>query len=333
MHLLKVTALAVLDRPAIGSLLGWLRPGRCAILMLHRFATPDGTHVGHDPKQLRALLSYLRKSGIDVVDVDHAHATFFEREGQPKPGRPSVAFTVDDGYADLIEVAGPIFSEFDCPATGYVVPDVVDGRRFFWWDQIDWAFRQAAVDSLTIELDGALLRLTWPDDAGRRASVALVGDALKRLPDSERLAFIDELSARVDVPLLSTPRPEYRVVTWDEMRAAEQRGMRFGAHSMTHPILSRCSDAQSAHEILASVGRVRAELANPSQLFCYPNGTDGDFGQREIATVRAAGMRGALSTTHALLGRGHGPQGEWRWKAPRFAYDERPGATARLLLV
>src|SRR5262249_54861760 len=81
---------------------------------------------------------------------------------------------------------------------------------------------------------------------------------------------------------------------WDQARDCEQKGMSFGAHTVTHPILARTDDDQSRREIEESWARVRQELTEPVPVFCYPNGEFTDFSSREIATLRQLGLVGAV---------------------------------------
>lgn len=70
--------------------------------------------------------------------------------------------------------------------------------------------------------------------------------------------------------------------------------MRFGPHTVTHPILSRTDDEQSRRELTDSWARLRAEATQPTPVFCYPNGQWGDFGEREVTTLRELGLLGAV---------------------------------------
>jgi hypothetical protein len=42
---------------------------------------------------------------------------------------------------------------------------------------------------------------------------------------------------------------------------------------------------------------VRAEVASPVPVFCYPNGSWQDFGAREIKTLQEVGIKGAVVDT------------------------------------
>jgi peptidoglycan/xylan/chitin deacetylase (PgdA/CDA1 family) len=332
--LLRLAALGLLGQPWLARVLALGTGPRCVILMLHRFRTSDGDGSGHDPAQLRDLLIGLRRNQVALVDVDAAiHAMRGEGSSEPFPRR-SIAFTVDDGYADLVESGAPVFSEFDCPVTGYVVPGVIDGNCWFWWDQVDWIMRETQVTSLSVELQQQQITVAWSDSASRQLEQNRLIARLKTAEHSALLQFVDAFARAAGVPIAIPAPARYRVLSWDELRAAERRGMRFGAHSMTHPILSRCSAAQSAYEIGESVRRVNQELTNPSKVFCYPNGRADDFGLREMESVREAGLDAAVSSAPGVLrDRGHRAHDPHRQLAvPRFSAVEHIGHITRIFL-
>ena len=326
-HRMKAVALNVMAQPWFVRMLSVRGGARCAFLMLHRFRSPDGDVTGHDPERLRDLLAGLRRSRVAVISAADAIATIGDPDRCRSLPRLSVVFTVDDGYADLVEIGEPIFAEFDCPVTAFVVPGVVDGHCWFWWDQIDWIMRQATAHTLSLELQQQRITLHWTDAISRHHEKNRLIEWLKTVEHDLLLQFVAELARVADVSVAIPAPARYRVLDWNQLRAAEGRGMRFGAHSMTHPVLSQCSAEQSAYEIGESVRRVRQELAAPSTVFCYPNGRAQDFGMREKAAVRAAGQTAALGTTPAVLrspvGRSVDP--DWRLDVPRFPFVEHLG--------
>jgi hypothetical protein len=89
---------------------------------------------------------------------------------------------------------------------------------------------------------------------------------------------------------------EFASITWDEVQYWSGKGMRFGAHTRTHPILSRTSAERSAREITESWTRLREMTSDASQVFAYPNGLRHDFGAREMATLDALGALGAVTS-------------------------------------
>lgn len=317
---LRSAALDALAHPWMSRALASRGGARSIILMLHRFRSADHGVFGHDPAGLHKLLATLRRNRIALVDVEQAIATMSGAEDTSRG--LSVAFTVDDGYADLVEIGGPVFAEFDCPVTGFVVPGIVEGDCWYWWDQIDWIMRQTARRALALELGEDRIQLCWSDVPSRGRVVDGLVERLKQLDHDVLLRCVAQLADEAEVSV-SIPAPSrYRVLSWDELRSAETHGMRFGAHSMTHPVLSRCTHAQSAYEIGESVRRVNVELARPSTVFCYPNGQADDFGEAEISAVRAAGLAAALSSLPAAPDARHP---DWRFAVPRFSYMDHAG--------
>ena len=98
--------------------------------------------------------------------------------------------------------------------------------------------------------------------------------------------------------------------------------MRFGAHTVTHPILARTSNSQSRHEIERSWQRLSGEVSQPVPVFCYPNGKNGDFGRREIATIRDLGLRGAVTAEPGYATDAAHAESDGLFRIPRFCLSD-----------
>ena len=90
-------------------------------------------------------------------------------------------------------------------------------------------------------------------------------------------------------------------LAWDEVRSLARQGVGFGAHTKSHPILARISDAAGQRlEIEHSKRRPEEELGAAAAHFCYPNGAPGDFDQTSLDCVADAGFRTAVTTSPGL---------------------------------
>jgi peptidoglycan/xylan/chitin deacetylase (PgdA/CDA1 family) len=237
-----------------------------------------------------------------------------------------VIFTIDDGYEDCITAGLPVFREFDVPVTVFVVPGIIDAGSWFWWDQVEWLVARQQRSGLVLDAPEGPLPFAWLSDSDRDRVTQQLIELLKRRSPVEREAAIAQLAAGARESLERRPPQEYRVADWDTLRRAESELVRFGAHTMSHPILSGCRDDESQAEIQRSVERLREELRDPSHVFCYPNGTDQDFGAREEASAREAGAQGAVSTIpgfvqSATLGEGD----RLLWRLPRVSFADSAG--------
>jgi peptidoglycan/xylan/chitin deacetylase (PgdA/CDA1 family) len=294
--------------------------GVATILMMHRFADRDRGNTGHDPQQLRTQLALLRRRRFDLVSLSELVRRLRDRDSRLKK---TVAFTVDDGYADYATVGAGVFEEFDCPATVFVVTGVVDCGEWYWWDRIRVGLETSPRRSMRMEVGGSPVESAWSNEADvGRVSRALV-DALKRVTDEERRHVLDALPSVLDTDIPVTPPPKYAPMTWDEVRACGRRLTSFGPHTVSHPILSRTGDAQSRREVEESWLRLREETEAAIGVFCYPNGTDADFGAREISTLRDVGIQAAVTSRpdYSSPGVWH-DEPDGRFRLPRFPYGE-----------
>jgi peptidoglycan/xylan/chitin deacetylase (PgdA/CDA1 family) len=318
----KAVATRVLTSDVVASAFSPLMRGRATILMAHRFRDPERGVDGQDPDAMRRGLAWLRRERYEIVGL----ADLFRRmlDGGP-PVNGAVAFTIDDGYADQAGVGSRVFAEYDCPVTTFVTAGFLDGKIWMWWDRVEHVVRGCARRELRTDLGGAARTYRLEDEPARAAAIDDFVQRAKRVPDPEKHRAIRALAAEADVALPAAPPPEYAPMTWDDLRACERRGMSFGPHTLTHPILSRCSDEQSRDELRGSWERLRAEAGSPVPVFCYPNGTWEDFGSRETATLAEMGMLGAVAGVpgHAD-GRALRRGGETRFRVRRYVHPSDP---------
>jgi peptidoglycan/xylan/chitin deacetylase (PgdA/CDA1 family) len=284
---------AVVRASTIGPILRAARrtmTNHATIFMLHRFRNPETGSEGIDPAVVRRGLARLRADAFELLSLD----VLFARMQAGEPLRGAVAFTIDDGYVDHATVAGPLFAEFDCPVTTFLCTGFLDGKLWFWWDRIAYIFKHTARRNFLIEVAGRELLCEWNDDEGHRHTQHDFIELCKRIPDAEKLASITRLAKAAEVVLPESPPPAYAPMSWDQARACEAKGMSFGPHTVTHPILSQTPDQQSATELRGSWERLQQELQRPVPVFCYPNGGNADFGAREISVLREMGLVGAV---------------------------------------
>lgn len=288
---LKTALLRTLSLPGAKTSLSPFRAGHASIFMLHRFHSPEFGVEGHDPKALRLALAYLRKSRYETISL----AELFSRLKEGKPIRGAVAFTIDDGYLDHAHVAAPIFAEFDCPVTTFVTSGFLDGTIWFWWDQIEYIFRQTALRTVTAPIGAGSVSYRWDNLSERDGHQFDFTARCKEVPNSEKLMAIQQLAHALEVELpAKAPSQRYQAMTWDDLRTAEKGGMTFGPHTVTHPVLARTDDTQSSHELRESWRRLRQETSSAVPVFCYPNGRFKDFSQREVATLKDLGFLGSV---------------------------------------
>lgn len=269
-----------------------LMTGRATVFMLHRFDCPEAGVRGHNLGFLRNALEYLRRKKYELVPLRELYSRL---ASETQSVRGAVAFTIDDGYFDHAHVASPLFAEFDCPVTTFVTTGFLDKQLWFWWDQIEYVFESTQLPIVSVTIGPKNLRYQMTESDRRAQGKIDFTNICKALKTEDRHVAIARLAGAAEVDLPRFPPVRYAPMTWDALRAAEKRGMEFGPHTVTHPILAQSSDEQVATEVAHSWEKLQREARNPVPIFCYPNGQFSDFDSREIALVRRAGMLGAVS--------------------------------------
>lgn len=90
------------------------------------------------------------------------------------------------------------------------------------------------------------------------------------------------------------------LLTWEQVEALHEDGISFGSHTCTHPRLTRLSNGQIWHELMASKERLEARLGQEIQLLAYPYGES----NREIQRMAmAAGYTAACGVDRGSSGR------------------------------
>ena len=84
-------------------------------------------------------------------------------------------------------------------------------------------------------------------------------------------------------------------ITWDMARELKAGGQAIGAHTVTHPVLSRLPRAQQLAEITGSLDRIEAELGERPRWLAYPVGTRSAFTAATVDCAREAGIALAFS--------------------------------------
>jgi len=260
--------------------------------------SPSAFHAGMFGRQLDILRRFYR-----VLPLPDALARL---ESGSLPAR-SVCITFDDGYADNCTVALPMLVERGMHATFFITTGVLNGG-IMWNDIVRECVRQAE------SLDAFKPYLGEGNDASAAASeaevIAALEQRIKYEGQQERLRLAQELAAS-----LGTKIPADLMMSSQQVRELANAGMEIGAHTVTHPILSRIDTAQARHEVDDSKRALEEICGRDVNLFAYPNGVPGkDYSGEHLQIVKDAGFSAAVTTSPGPVTAGFD-----RFQLPRFA--------------
>ena len=257
------------------------RDFRVYILEYHDFCQHDAEeHEGVvSVARLRRHLRHLKRDFrlVTVAQAAEALARGLDED--------LMVITCDDGYATNLELAWPVLREEDVAATIYVTSGFVDGEPL-WFDfgrRALSALRQSP-EKLSTSGRETLARVVGPELATHLDPGATVR-YLKSVPGKDRHAVLDVL-ADLDLDLLPGPTP----LTWDQVRELGEAGLEIGAHTVTHPILSRLPAAEQEREIVGSRERIEEATGIRPTTFAFPNGSAEDFGTETVEILRCQGF-------------------------------------------
>jgi peptidoglycan/xylan/chitin deacetylase (PgdA/CDA1 family) len=289
--------LCALGVPAIAR---WQRSNRLAILMFHgvegEVLSPPCDYV-IDAATLRRDLKYVRRH-FNVLPLEEALARL--RDGTLPKRAATVTF--DDGTRNLLTHAAPVLRDLQVPAAVFLATGPMGTGDKLWPDRLWHSFAETKtpeIDLMAIGLGICSLR----SDAERVQARDAVIQHFKTLPDSERIAAVESLVAALGVQVEAYGGP-FQMLSWEEARDLASDGLvSLYPHTVTHPILSRCSDEKVEYEINQSCRAVMRETGSAPTVFAYPNGRVQDFDERAKTALRNNGIQWALATTNGFADR------------------------------
>ena len=279
-------------------------PGhRCLVVNYHRVASesPGYRDIAVDPASFRSHLEYMLGRGyrfLSLTDYQAYLAGEFTLVGD------SILLTLDDGYRDNYTAAFPILQDLGVPAAVFLCTGSIETTTLLWWDRVARVVRSTrregvrAVHANTSAPEQVWLMLERSlkgSDERASATISKMVDWLKAQPADERERIIEAMER-------SAPQSaeEPLMLSWDMVREMYGKGISFGAHTVTHPVLSELTPEAAQSEILESKRCIEEHLGTEVAAFAYPYGKRGYFNSSTVDALRLAGLTWAYTTENGL---------------------------------
>lgn len=197
----------------------------------------------------------------------------------------ALVITFDDGYRNFYTHAYPELKARGLPATMYLATDFVCRSVALWVDRLEYAIGKG---------DG-----TYGEkvalDAQTRARFKTLTPSMREhdLRNVEQIGWTKFEDFRED-------RAVYEPLTRDEILEMQAHGITFGAHTKTHPILSKQTADEQRQEIEGSRHDLETMGVQVSPVFAYPNGQPDDWNAETETVLTAAGFTHALTTVEGV---------------------------------
>jgi len=310
----------VVNNTVVSGMMGFLRKENVPIFMLHRMQDKECGVKGHSPEFLRKSLTYLKENNYSFISLELLVASL---NGIASIPPKSVVFTMDDGFYDQVSIAVPIFEEFNCPVSIFLLTNFSSGISWPWDYQVDYIVDTTKLNHVTINGDTISIDASLENDKDRRDTSRNIKEQLKHSVTADAERLVRELAIVLKVELGHQPPKAYLPITWDMARDCESDLVQFGPHTKSHALLAHQNDEDSKKEVQESWIKLKSELANPLPVFCYPTGRKGiDFGQREMDIVSSIGFSAALSVTPGYVNIASDSMGQERFCLARFGLPD-----------
>jgi len=263
------------------------------IFMLHRLVKDNGDICDEKIQRICTYLEYLRRNDYHLLSLDDLVDSL--GNGKHIPYKTAI-FTIDDGFEEQTEVAGEIFSRFDCPVTLFVISDFINGKLWPWDDQIKYVLLNTTVTRFDVTLPNGNLFVVNTATSSRKRQSHQLQKMLKRCNQTEIYTWLKHLYNVAGMEYVKTPPYGYRPTSWSNLQSFIKAGHKVGPHTKTHRILSQLSDGDAREEIAVSIQELDKNLTGVSGCFAYPTGRKGDFLLRDQLIAEELGCRCAVST-------------------------------------
>lgn len=218
-----------------------------------------------------------------VVSLD----TFLESETRDiRLSRPLCLLTFDDGWRDSYTVAYPWLKKFGLPATMFITTGFVGAQVSFWVEQVVGVWRSSSPRERTRSLLTAII-----PEQGQATRLEEIIEYLKHMPAEKRQCILQQL-----VPMQEERNRHDEVdqtLTWDQVIEMSHEGIDFGAHTVTHPLLTYEDDMTVERELRVAKQTLEEKVGKKVRVFAYPNG---DWDDRVRQWVEQTGYECAFTT-------------------------------------
>jgi poly-beta-1,6-N-acetyl-D-glucosamine N-deacetylase len=201
-------------------------------------------HSIDDVQNFESHIIYLKKN-YNIIGLKELE--FYQESSCIIPNE-SLLITFDDGDKSIFTKALPILKKHNVPAICFIITELIDTDKPFWWDEIEYYLGKEKGNEKVWEIK------TWPN--------------------IERVNFLKELRGNSNYKRLS-----HIQLTTSQINVLECQGIAIANHSHTHPMFDRCSDEELEQEIIESK-IILSSLKSHPNIFAYPNGNYSDNSEK-----------------------------------------------------
>jgi peptidoglycan/xylan/chitin deacetylase (PgdA/CDA1 family) len=243
----------------------------------------DGSLV--HPEAFRQQLQFL-KDHYHIIHPEEFRASI--EESKPLPPR-SVLLTCDDGLVNAFTEMLPVMQSENVSCLFFVTAASCSDRPgMLWFHELYHLMRINPLIGLDPELPAEESAAANPQSDFHSLWWSTVRKA-SRLDRTTRTDWLDRVRASCNSTVSPASDHQWRLLGDTELQQLVDAGMAIGAHSLSHAILSLCSEEEARKEIQDSKTQIERALGRPVWAFAYPFGYGFTVGEREMRIAQESG--------------------------------------------
>ena len=201
-----------------------------------------------------------------------------------------ISITFDDGYKDNYLLAYPILKRMKIPFTLYITTNFIENQSLPWWFLLEdyLALKKISKNDYKKE-NSVYLEKIFKDKSLNDSFLNIRNKILNKKFNIEKLYNFKELTEK---------RLGSKIfMNWEQINNLNQdKLVTFGAHSVSHKRLSKCSLKESTEEIENSKKIIEEKIKTKIQHFAYPYGGIKDFAKKDIQILKKNNFKSAVTT-------------------------------------
>ena len=224
-------------------------------------------------------------------------------EGKTNLPPRAVLVTCDDGLVNVVTDMLPILSEQKIPCLFFVIGLCSeDTPQMLWYEQLYLMLTAAGEQKFSVQFGDVEIVGMAGTELQRRALWRELTQALEKYDHEYCSRFVDTVRTQLGlsenfVPAhLAEPsaRKRFGLLGPAELRSLLSAGMSVGAHTLSHPMLSKLPEDRAWFEIVAGRRRLENILGREVWAFAYPFGGPSAVSGREFGMAERAGYKAAF---------------------------------------
>ena len=289
----KEAFFAILFKLKFWELVSKFRPSVLTVLNYHRIYNAGGEKSFFTPNISASRESFGKQLDflVEKFNIINLHQLTEWISGRENLPPKAALITFDDGYFDNYTNAFPELKKRNIPAVIFLATGFVGANKPFFWDLLAEGIQNTRKDYLSLPQLG---NWNWNHPEEKTNIVEEVVEKVKRFSEIEKDIIVENILSELDVSV-SEDRFVDLLLNWEHVRQLASQGIDFGAHTVTHPILTRMPLEAAVREMKLSQMKIENEINRKVDSLAYPNGQASDFNIDILKEARCLGFKVAFT--------------------------------------